>query len=86
MRWEISIFSTKKLLSTQKMFAHLKSGKNLTMNDVDQRITKISKRWLNVFVMKIWSKARVAQGSLLLPDFARVCGKFCSTNSSTTAT
>jgi hypothetical protein len=31
--------------------------------------------------MKIWSKARVVQGSLLLPTFARVCGKFCSETS-----
>jgi hypothetical protein len=31
--------------------------------------------------MKIWSKARVVQGSLLLTTFARVCGKFCSETS-----
>jgi hypothetical protein len=31
--------------------------------------------------MKIWSKARVVQGSLLLTQFARVCGKFCSETS-----
>jgi hypothetical protein len=32
-------------------------------------------------LMKICSKARVVQGSLLLPTFARVCGKFCSETS-----
>jgi hypothetical protein len=31
--------------------------------------------------MKICSKARVVQGSLLLTAFARVCGKFCSETS-----
>jgi hypothetical protein len=31
--------------------------------------------------MKICSKARVVQGSLLLSAFARVCGKFCSETS-----
>jgi hypothetical protein len=31
--------------------------------------------------MKICSKARVVQASLLLPTFARVCGKFCSETS-----
>jgi hypothetical protein len=31
--------------------------------------------------MKICSKARVVQGSLLLTTFARVCGKFCSETS-----
>jgi hypothetical protein len=31
--------------------------------------------------MKICSKARVVQGSLLLTAFARVCGEFCSETS-----
>jgi hypothetical protein len=31
--------------------------------------------------MKICSKARVVQVSLLLTEFARVCGKFCSETS-----
>jgi hypothetical protein len=34
-----------------------------------------------VVLMKIRRKARVIQGSLLLPTFARVCGKFCSETS-----